>query len=104
MAEQVPRPQPPPEDSTTQADDVTDLTVARWDLFRAWSPIALVLAVLVTLVDDEVLCVPAGLRHNIRNTGRTPLKLYTIYSPPNHPEGTLHRTKAEAEMAEAAHV
>ena len=50
MAEQVPRPQPPPEDPATGPDDVTDLTVARWDLFRAWSPIALVLAVLVTLV------------------------------------------------------
>jgi mannose-6-phosphate isomerase-like protein (cupin superfamily) len=54
-----------------------------------------------TVVDDEVLCVPAGLRHNIRNTGRTPLKLYTIYSPPQHPAGTVHHTKQDAQQAEA---
>jgi mannose-6-phosphate isomerase-like protein (cupin superfamily) len=38
------------------------------------------------------------------NASKTePLKLYTIYSPPNHPDGTVHRTKAEAETAERAH-
>jgi mannose-6-phosphate isomerase-like protein (cupin superfamily) len=50
---------------------------------------------------DEVLCVPAGLRHNIRNTGSEPLKLYTIYSPPQHPAGTVHHTKQDAQRAEA---
>lgn len=44
--------------------------------------------------------VPAGTWHNIINTGRTPLKLYSIYAPPNHPFGTIHRTKEEAEKAE----
>jgi mannose-6-phosphate isomerase-like protein (cupin superfamily) len=54
-----------------------------------------------TVEKDEALCVPAGLRHNIRNTGREPLKLYTIYSPPQHPAGTVHHTKQDAERAEA---
>lgn len=51
----------------------------------------------------DAVVVPAGTYHNVINTSRTsPLKLYTIYSPPNHPDGTVHKTKAEAEAAEAA--
>lgn len=42
------------------------------------------------------IIVPAGAKHNIINTGDTPLKLYTIYSPPNHHDGVIHHTKAEA--------
>jgi mannose-6-phosphate isomerase-like protein (cupin superfamily) len=41
--------------------------------------------------------VPAGTRHNIVNTGKVPLKLYTIYSPPNHRDGVVHPTRADAE-------
>ena len=41
--------------------------------------------------------VPAGARHNIVNTGREPLKLYTLYSPPNHRDGVVHHTRAAAE-------
>ncbi len=41
--------------------------------------------------------VPAGTTHNIINTGDVPLKLYTIYSPPNHRDGVVHHTRAEAE-------
>ena len=41
--------------------------------------------------------VPAGAKHNIVNTGSAPLKLYTIYSPPNHRDGVVHHTRAEAE-------
>jgi mannose-6-phosphate isomerase-like protein (cupin superfamily) len=45
--------------------------------------------------------VPAGTYHNVINTSATrPLKLYTIYTPPQHPDGTVHKTKAEAEAAE----
>lgn len=45
--------------------------------------------------------VPAGTYHNVINASSArPLKLYTIYSPPNHPDGTIHKTKAEAEAAE----
>jgi len=41
--------------------------------------------------------VPAGTNHNIINTGSAPLKLYTLYSPPNHRDGVVHHTRAEAE-------
>lgn len=44
--------------------------------------------------------VPARTKHNFINTGRKPLKLYTIYAPPEEEPGTVHRTKAEAEAAE----
>ncbi len=51
---------------------------------------------------DAVL-VPAGTHHNVVNSSKTALlKLYTIYAPPNHPAGTVHKTKAEAEDAELA--
>jgi mannose-6-phosphate isomerase-like protein (cupin superfamily) len=41
--------------------------------------------------------VPAGTQHNIINTGNVPLKLYTLYAPPNHREGVVHHTRADAE-------
>lgn len=41
--------------------------------------------------------VPAGAKHNIINTGSVPLKLYTLYAPPNHRDGVVHHTRAEAE-------
>ena len=50
--------------------------------------------------DDSAIFVPAGTWHNIINTGHKPLKLYSVYAPPNHPYGTVHKTKAEAEAAE----
>ena len=43
------------------------------------------------------LLIPAGTNHNIINTGSVPMKLYTIYSPPNHQDGVVHHTRAEAE-------
>lgn len=46
------------------------------------------------------ILVPAGTWHNVINTGNIPLKLYTIYAPPHHPWGTVHRTKADAHAAE----
>jgi mannose-6-phosphate isomerase-like protein (cupin superfamily) len=52
--------------------------------------------------DDWAVIIPAGTWHNVINTGDKDLKLYSIYSPPNHPEGTVHVTKAEADEAEAA--
>jgi mannose-6-phosphate isomerase-like protein (cupin superfamily) len=45
------------------------------------------------------IIVPAGARHNIRNTGDKPLKLYTLYAPPEHIDGTVHATKKDAEAA-----
>jgi mannose-6-phosphate isomerase-like protein (cupin superfamily) len=53
--------------------------------------------------DDWAVIVPAGVWHNVVNTGAGDLKLYSLYSPPEHPDGTVHETKAEAEAAEHAH-
>jgi mannose-6-phosphate isomerase-like protein (cupin superfamily) len=50
----------------------------------------------------DAVVIPAGTVHNVINTSKTaPVRLYTVYSPPNHPEGTIHKTKAEAAAAEA---
>lgn len=50
--------------------------------------------------DDFAFIIPAGKWHNLINTGYTPLKLYSIYAPPQHPYGTVHETKADAQAAE----
>ena len=51
----------------------------------------------------DAVVVPAGTHHNVINTSSTKaLRLYTIYSPPNHPPGTIHQTKADAVAAEHA--
>ena len=47
--------------------------------------------------DDFAVIVPAGARHNVRNTGDGPLQLYTIYAPPEHKDGIVQATKAEAD-------
>lgn len=47
--------------------------------------------------EDYVIFVPAGKWHNLINTGNTPIKLYSIYAPPNHPHGTVHVTKEDEE-------
>ena len=52
--------------------------------------------------NGDAVIVPAGTYHNVINNSKTQkLKLYTVYSPPNHPPGTIHRTKRDAEKAEA---
>ncbi|HEY4913490.1 MAG TPA: cupin domain-containing protein [Candidatus Dormibacteraeota bacterium] len=48
----------------------------------------------------EIVFVPAGVQHNVINSDDQPMKLFTIYSPPQHAEGTVHRTKAVADEAE----
>ncbi len=48
------------------------------------------------LVDGSAVVIPAGTEHNIINTGSDELKLYTLYTPPEHPDGTVHATKADA--------
>ena len=50
--------------------------------------------------DDWAIIVPAGVWHNVVNTGTGDMKLYSLYSPPEHPDGTVHKTKADAERAE----
>ncbi len=52
---------------------------------------------------DFAVFVPAGKWHNILNTGNIPLKVYSIYSPSEHPHGTIHHTLTEAELAEHHH-
>lgn len=52
---------------------------------------------------NYAVVVPAGTWHNVTNTGNVPLKLYSIYAPPNHPFGTVHVTKADAETSEAGY-
>lgn len=54
--------------------------------------------------DGGIAFVPAGTQHNVTNAGQQDLKLLTIYSPPNHPEGTVHATKADAMEAEKSSV
>lgn len=46
----------------------------------------------------DAIFVPADTWHNVVNTGRMPLKLYSIYAPPHHPRGTIHRTKEESDF------
>ena len=53
--------------------------------------------------DDFAIVIPAGKWHNLTNTGDVPLKLYSIYAPPQHPFDTVHETKAEAMAAEHNH-
>ena len=51
------------------------------------------------VADDFAVIVPAGARHNVINNGSVPLRLYTIYGPPEHRDGIVHKDKAQAERA-----
>ncbi len=51
--------------------------------------------------DDWAVVIPAGTWHNVVNTGEGDLKLYSLYAPPEHPDGTVHQTKVDADAAEA---
>jgi mannose-6-phosphate isomerase-like protein (cupin superfamily) len=56
------------------------------------------------LEDGVAVVIPAGTEHNVINTSRSaPLRLYTIYAPPEHPDGIIHATKAEADEYEKQH-
>lgn len=63
------------------------------------------------ILDDEtrpitpgtLIQVPSGTRHNVTNTGTADLRLYTVYAPPAHAPGTIHRTRADADRDEADH-
>lgn len=50
--------------------------------------------------DDWVIMVPGGSWHNVTNVGDEPLKMYSLYAPPEHPKGTVHETKADSDAAE----
>lgn len=49
------------------------------------------------ITDGSIILVPAGTQHNIINSGTGPMKLYTLYMPPHHRDGVVHKTKADAE-------
>ena len=56
------------------------------------------------VASGSALVIPQGTRHNLINTSATePMKLYTLYAPPNHKHGTIHQTKAEAQADEGEH-
>ena len=50
--------------------------------------------------EDYIIIIPAGTWHNLINTGDEPIKLYSIYAPPQHPHGTVHPTKEDSDRAE----
>jgi mannose-6-phosphate isomerase-like protein (cupin superfamily) len=52
------------------------------------------------VVPNRLVLVQAGTRHNFINTGQSPLRLVTVYAPPEHAPGTVHQTKADADAAE----
>lgn len=54
------------------------------------------------VASGDLVVVPAGRKHNFVNTGENPLILYTVYGPPEHADGAVHRTKEEADAAEEA--
>lgn len=56
------------------------------------------------VMPNHLLVIPQGARHNITNTGKEPLKLYSVYAPPAEDPGVAHKTKADAEAAEHAGV
>lgn len=64
---------------------------------EAGSGEAVLAGVRTAIHDGFAVLVPAGTRHNIINTGAEPLKLYTLYAPPNHRDGVIHHTRADAE-------
>ena len=57
--------------------------------------------VIQDVAEGQMVVVPAGVEHDIRNAGDEALQLYTVYGPPDHPDGVVHRTREEAEAAEA---
>lgn len=72
-------------------------TVDQFFRFEKGSGSAIVDGTEYPVTDGTALLVPAGLEHNIRNTGPDALKLYTVYAPANHIHGRVHPTKADAE-------
>lgn len=71
--------------------------------FVSGSAVATVSGEKQEVAPGDVVDVPAGTEHNFENTGDEPLKLFTVYAPPEHQPGTIHATKAEAMIAEGEH-
>jgi mannose-6-phosphate isomerase-like protein (cupin superfamily) len=65
-------------------------------------PSATEVAVAHEIADDWAMIIPGGTWHNVINTGATELRLYSLYAPAEHPDGTVHVTRADADAARAA--
>ncbi len=76
-------------------------TVDQFIRIESGTGIAFINGIETPIADDFAIVIPAGAEHNITNTGDTKMKLYTIYSPAEHREGTIHKTKADAEANHA---
>lgn len=89
----------PGEDIGVEVHDTTDQFLR----IEQGTGVALVGETEYAVEDDFAIIIPAGMNHNVTNTGEVPMKLYSIYTPAEHPVGTIHKDKAEADAAEAAH-
>lgn len=89
----------PGEDIGAEIHDTTDQFLR----IEQGSGVALVGETEYAVEDDFAIIIPAGMNHNVTNTGEIPMKLYSIYTPAEHSVGTIHKDKAEADAAEAAH-
>ena len=89
----------PGEDIGAEVHDTTDQFLR----IEQGSGVALIGETEYAVEDDFAIIIPAGMNHNVTNTGGIPMKLYSIYTPAEHPVGTIHKDKAEADAAEAAH-
>lgn len=65
--------------------------------FQSGTGEAILNGVTTSIAAGDVVVVPPGTDHNFRNTGKTDLKIFTVYSPPNHIDGRIHKTKADAD-------
>jgi mannose-6-phosphate isomerase-like protein (cupin superfamily) len=72
-------------------------------VFVAGSGVAYLDGEAIVVGPDRLVHVPAGARHNVVNDGNADLRLFTVYAPPQHAPGTIHRTKAEADADDADH-
>lgn len=72
-------------------------TIDQFIRIESGSGIAFVNGVEKEIKDDDAIVIPAGAEHNITNTGTSTMKLYTIYGKPEHKDGVVQTTKAEAE-------
>ena len=89
----------PGEDIGAEIHDTTDQFLR----IEQGSGVALVGETEYAVEDDFAIIIPAGMNHNVTNTGEIPMKLYSIYTPAEHPVGTIHKDKAEADAAELLH-
>jgi len=89
--------------SIEPGEDIGEEThnVDQWLFFVSGSGEAILNRERTAIAANSLVMVPAGTRHNFINTGDMPLKLFTIYAPAEEPPGTIHKTKAEAMLAEA---